>query len=118
LKQALIVDPQGVVDGFALSALGHYEQTLAGSLQEAEAIASGADFNLVLVAKPELICDDGLWAMLGRIVSCSPDATCVMVHTADSDAAFHARASALGVSVVTAPAGIALQALIGEASAG
>ena len=118
MKQALIVDPQGVVDGFALSALGHYEKTLAGSLQEAEAIASGADFDLVLVARPEQICDDGLWVMLGRIVSCLPEATCVMVHTEDSDAVFHARASALGVSVVTAPAGIAIRALLGEASAG
>jgi DNA-binding NtrC family response regulator len=118
VKQALIVDPQGTVEDFARSALEQYEQTRTGSLQEAVALISSADYHLVLIAKPEAVCDDALWTMVERITQQAPEAAVVMVHTEDADAAFHARAGNLGVTVVTAPIGIIERAVIDQVTAG
>lgn len=116
MKQALIVDPQGTVEDFARDALGLYEQTLTGSLQEAEALASGADYDLVLIAIPWEICDGALWMMVERIMRLATDAALVLVHAEEADAAFHARAAGLGVAVIRAPLGVTAQALIDEAA--
>jgi CheY-like chemotaxis protein len=118
VKQALIVDSQGVVEGFVQSALRLYGQTRTDSLQEAEALASGADYDLVLIARPDGACDGAMWTMVERIRRRTTEAACVMVHTEDVDAAFHARAAALGVSVVTAPIDVGVLALIDGVSAG
>jgi CheY-like chemotaxis protein len=117
VKQALIVDPQGAVADFARSALESYEQTLTGSLQEAEALTFGAEYDLVLIAAPAAVCDDAMWTMVERITRRAADATFVMVHTADGDAAFHARAAALGVAVVTAPLDVTAKTLIDNVTA-
>ena len=118
MKQALIVDPEGTVEDFARSALEQYTQTRTGSLQEAEALASSADYQLILIAKPEAICDGALWTMVERISHEAPEAAVVMVHTADADAGFHARAGSLGVTVVTAPIGVIERAIIDQVTAG
>jgi hypothetical protein len=118
VKQALIVDPQGAVEDFASSALGLYEQTTARSLQEAAALASGAEYDLVLIAKPAEICDGAMWTMVERIAKLASGAAFVMIHTEAGDAAFHARAAALGVTVVTTPLGVMARRLIDEVTAG
>lgn len=117
MKQALIVDPLGEVEDFARSALGAYEQTLTGSLQEAAALASGADFDLVLIAMPDELCDGAMWTMVERIKGLATEAAVFMVHTKGGDSAFHARAASLGVSVVTAPLDILSKTLIDEVAA-
>lgn len=117
MKQALIVDPLGEVEDFARSALGAYEQTLTGSLQEAAALASGADFDLVLIAMPDELCDGAMWTMVERIKGLATEAAVFMVHTKGGDSAFHARAADLGVSVVTSPLDILSKTLIDEVAA-
>jgi len=106
VKQALIVDPQGEVEDFARSMLGPYEQTLAGSLQEALAIASGAEYSLVLIAMRDEVCSGAMWTMVDRIKQTAAEDAVILVHTQEGDSAFHARAAELGVSVVTAPADV------------
>lgn len=118
MKQALIVDPQGAVEDFAQSSLALYEQTLTDSLQEAAALASGAEFDLVLIAMPGERCDGAMWTMVERIKRLANEAAIFMVHTEGGDAAFHARAAELGVSVVTAPLDILSKTLIDEVTAG
>ena len=116
VKQALIVDPTGEVEDFAGSALGLYEQTQTGSLQEALALASGASYNLVLIAMPGEQCDGAMWTMVERIRDLAEEAAIVMVHTSDGDAEFHKRAGELGVSVVTKPLDVMARELIDEVS--
>ena len=118
MKQALIVDPHGAVEEFANAALVLYEQTTVGLLQDAVALASIADYDLILIAQPDGLCEGALWAMVERIAGLAGNATFVMVQTEDAGAGFHARAGEMGVTVVSTPLGIGALALINEATAG
>jgi hypothetical protein len=119
LKQALIVDPHGAVEDFAQNALGLYERTVVGSLQDAVAFASSADYHLVLIAQPPGICPGAMWAMVEQITRLAAAAAFVIVQAADdTDVDFHSRAAELGVTVLGAPLGVTARTLINEVSAG
>ena len=117
MKQALIVDPHGTVEDFASSALTLYELYTVGSLQEAIAMASGAEYDLFLIARHDGLCDGALWTMVERIARLASEDALIMVRTEDADEAFHARAADLGVTVLTAPLDVAARALIDEVTA-
>lgn len=118
MKQALIVDPQGAAEDFVRGALELFQPTRAATLQEAEALLSGADFDAVLIAKQDEICDGALWTMLERITRLAAEDAIVLLYTEEGDAALHARAGGMGVIVVTAPAEVRVRALIDEVTAG
>ena len=118
LKQALIVDPQGAAEEFAQYALVLYEHTTVPTMQEALALASCADYDLVLIAQHGGLCDGALWAMVERITRLASESALVMVQAENADKAFHMRASELGVTVIGAPLGIGVLAMINEATAG
>ena len=118
LKQALIVDPLGTAGEFARSALALYEQTTVLTLQEAAALASCATYDLVLIARPDGLCDGALWVIVERITRLAAEAALVMVQAEDADAAFHARAAHLGVTVVSSPIDVGVLTLINEATVG
>jgi hypothetical protein len=118
LKQALIVDPHGAVQDFARIALSLYQQTTVSTLQEAAALASGAEYGLILIAQHESMCDGGLWMMVERIANLAEHAALIMVMSQTADAAFHARAAEVGATVLTAPLDVTSLAEVGELTAG
>jgi hypothetical protein len=118
VKQALIVDPKRVAGDFTENALGLFDHTVTASLQEAEALATGAEYALILIAAPQELCEEAVWAMAERITRAVPEPACVMLYAEDAGAEFHAKAKALGISVVTAPLGVEVEALIDRARAG
>ena len=118
MKQALIVDPQGVAGDFTENALGLFDHTLTSSLQEAEALATGAEYALVLIAAPRDLCDQAVWTMAERIAHAVPEPACVLLYADEAGPEFHAKARALGVSVVTAPVNVEVEALLDRVRAG
>ena len=116
MKKALIVDPRGTVEEFARSALGMYEQTTVGSWQEALALVSGVDYDLVLLTQPEHQCEDSTWTLVEQVARSASSGVLIMIQTERPNVEFQTRAAELGITVVGAPLGVGALSLIDEAA--
>jgi hypothetical protein len=107
LKNALLVDLNGAfgyIPGMLPLHPEKYDLTISTSWFDALALVTDREYDLIIL-EPQHRCGDSTWPLVEQLAHHSLADAVVMVHAAQPDAAFYARAAEYGAVVLSSPQG-------------